>query len=260
MTTHVRPRRRLSGVTHRRLVLASTLLISMPIIVMAAPPNSITSEEMALIPRYCAYAQSFADHVRPEAKQWAARMGEEGFHAIHHYCWGQINLMRAMRAGMSRQERDHLLSTIVSDYDFVINHAAIAQKNFVLLPEILTGKGEVQLLLSRPNDANKSFAQARVLKPDYWPAYSGWAEFLIRAGKTTEAKIIVKSGLEFSPNSRTLRELYRLLGGDPSTIVPKAKPSGPESSGASRGLPAPADEIFPAEDATELPPGGSVAQ
>lgn len=46
-------------------------------------------------------------------------------------------------------------------------------------------------------------------------------EFLINTGNQTEAKRLVKEGLEYSPNAKRLREQYRQLGGNPSEIVPK---------------------------------------
>ncbi|MEF8698920.1 MAG: tetratricopeptide repeat protein [Candidatus Accumulibacter sp. UW26] len=214
---------------------------------------------MALIPRYCASAQGFGTNYErtPEGQQWAARLGRRSFHAIHHYCWGQINLQRALRSGTPRRERDYLLGTIIADYDYVLEHA---DPNFVLLPEILTRKGEVELLRSRPNDANRSFARARALKPDYWPAYSAWAEFLIYLGKKAEAKAIVKSGLEHSPDSRTLRDLYRLLGGNPSEVAAKSKPPAPAAEADEKGEPPPVDEATAAPATSTANPAESVEQ
>jgi tetratricopeptide (TPR) repeat protein len=214
---------------------------------------------MALIPRYCASAQGFGTNYErtPEGQQWAARLGRRSFHAIHHYCWGQINLQRALRSSTPRRERDYLLGTIIADYDYVLEHA---DPDFVLLPEILTRKGEVELLRSRPADANKSFARARALRPDYWPAYSAWAEFLIYLGKKAEAKAIVKSGLEYSPESRTLRDLYRLLGGNPSDVARKSKPEAPEPEVNEKVEPAPVDEATAAPDSSAARAGESVEQ
>lgn len=225
-------------------------------IALAGPPESITSEEMALIPRYCAYAQTFGQGYQrsPEGRQWASRFGGNTFHHIHHYCWGQINLQRALRASTSGQERRHLLGRVIADYEYVIRQAP---QDFVLLPEILTRKGEAELLRSLPNDANKSFARARALKPDYWPAYSAWAEFLIRAGKKAEAKSIVKSGLEHSPDSRALRDLYRLLGGHLSDMAAKAEPRVSERTTDENRVPERVDKRAPAKDTIEAPLGGA---
>jgi len=187
----------------------------------AGKPDNVTKEEMATIPPYCPYAQSWDQYmVSPESKRWASIMGKP-FHAIHHYCWAQINLQRALRSGTPEATRMNLFRVVRDDYLYVAQRST---PEFVLLPEIMSRLGEVEVRLSLINDANRSFATARQLKPDYWPAYSHWAEYLMRAGKKAEAKALVKTGLEYSPASRVLREQYRLLGGDPSTIKPVSKP------------------------------------
>lgn len=233
-----------------RLMVRSLVLMSIPITAIALPPNEITSEEMALSPPYCPYAQTFWGSGKPESKQWRARMGP-AFEAIHHYCWGQINVQRALRSSTPRKQRQYLLSTAVSDYSFVIRNASIVDRKFVLLPEILTKRGDVQLLLSLPGDASKSFAEARALKPDYWPAYSSWAEYLVKVGKRSEAKLLVKAGLEYSPSSRTLGELYRLLGGDRTAILPKAKEHSPDSVNLGTSVSGSEQETAGAKDSKE---------
>jgi hypothetical protein len=194
----------------KRLALASALT-GIPNTASAFDVASVTEAELALSPSYCAYAQLFPRHNTPAGKRWAARMGEESFRHIHHYCWGLINLQRARRNAVSQQEKLQMLAASNADFNYVIKRVP---KGFALLPEILTRDGEVFLLRSLPNEANKSFAQARALKPDYWPAYSVWVEFLIYSGNKVEAKRLVEAGLKYSPHSKVLREQYRLLGGN----------------------------------------------
>lgn len=194
---------------------------------IAGKPDNVTKEEMATIPPYCPYAQSWDQYmVSPESKRWASIMGKP-FHAIHHYCWAQINMQRALKSGTSEATRVNLFKMVRDDYIYVAQRST---PDFVLLPEIMSRLGEVEVRLSLINDANRSFATARKLKPDYWPAYSHWAEYLMRVGKKVEAKNIVKTGLEYSPTSRVLREQYRLLGGDPSMIKPVSKPEAKDES------------------------------
>lgn len=217
MLKHMQPRRYLFGLALPRLAFALALL-NMATIAMAGAPANITQQESALIPPYCAYTLDQEEkHGSPERLRWEARIGR-GFNSLHHYCWGQINTLRALRSNTSGQERKRLLNAVLQDYLYVIRNIP---RDSVLSPEIHTRVGEVELRLALYNEANKSFSQARALKPDYWPAYSHWAEFLIRAGQRAEAKQVVKSGLEYSPSSRVLREQYRLLGGNPSDIMPR---------------------------------------
>lgn len=181
--------------------------------------------EMALIPSYCKDTQGFGygdatSNPSPRAGHWVSLMGKTFWH-MHHYCAGLIKRNRAMKAGIRMEERRGLLESAINEYQYILNNNKEA--DFILLPEIYTRIGEASLLISNPSAAEKAFAHAREIKEDYWPAYSHWAEYLIRAGKRVEAKQLVKSGLEHSPNAKVLIEQYRLLGGKPSEIVPVVK-------------------------------------
>jgi len=235
------------GVAALRSALALALM-GIATTTIAGKPGNITEAEMAMIPAYCPYTQSFSEsRGSPEAKRWESLMGKD-FWAMHHYCWAQINQQRAMRSSMSENGRKALLNVARGDYVYVINSAA---RNFVLLPEVYTRAGEVELRLSLYREANQSFAKARALKPDYWPAYSHWAEFLMYSGKKAEAKQLVKSGLEYSPNSRVLRAQYRLLGGNPSEIEPRAPVQGPENTAEEPDSPPTAGQPTPGTETNE---------
>jgi hypothetical protein len=80
-------------------------------------------------------------------------------------------------------------------------------ENYVLAPEIFTYVGRTHLLLNEPNEANESFAKARQIKPDYWPAYSWWASYLAAHDAKGQARTVVKEGLKHAPNSKTLQSL-----------------------------------------------------
>mgnify|MGYP000926009653 FL=1 len=185
-----------------------------------------TDAERAVLPIYCKDTMGFAGYgdssynTSPRAKTWVAKMGET-FWAMHHYCVGLVKRNRALRAGVSPTERKFLMESAVGEYAYVLNN--LKDPNFVLLPEIYTRVGEAQLVASNPGAADKAFARARAIKPDYWPAYSQWAEYLMKIGKQAEAKQLVKAGLEQAPQARMLIEQYRLLGGKPSEIVPVVK-------------------------------------
>lgn len=191
----------------------------------AAQAFPASETEMALIPVYCKDTQGFGygdatSNPSPRSGHWVSLMGKT-FWAMHHYCAGLIKRNRAMKAGIRREERKHLLGSAIDEYEYVLNNNKDA--DFILLPEIYTRIGEASVLLSNPLAAEKAFAKARQIKVDYWPAYSHWAEYLIQTGKKAEAKQLVKSGLEQTPNAKVLIEQYRLLGGKPSDIVPVIK-------------------------------------
>lgn len=189
-----------------------------------AVPGNITEAEIKLLPSYCPDTQVFADgdaRTTPRGKYWISRMGPT-FGAMHHYCWGLINMSRSRRAGVPENERRQQWETARGDFLYVVKHST---PDFILLPEIYTRIGEVELLLKNPDRAKEAFAKARALKPDYWPAYSHWAEFLMKIGRRPEALKIVGAGLVYSPDAKVLLEQFRLLGGKASDIPkPAEKP------------------------------------
>ena len=185
-----------------------------------AKPADISESEMKLLPRYCKDTQGFGygdaySNTSPRARRWVALMGSTFWH-MHHYCWAEINMIRSRKARLSDQQRNALLQAARNDYWYVPHNAP---PDFILLPEIYTRIGQVELLLENPGKANEAFMRARKLKPDYWPAYTHWAEFLIHKNQRAEALKIVREGLENAPRSKVLLEQYRLLGGKKSVLT-----------------------------------------
>ena len=198
-----------------------------------AKPENVTDGELALTPPYCPDTMGFKYgdayyNTSPRAAHWVGLMGKN-FWSLHHYCWALINLRRAQMAGVAPMVRRGLLENVVSDCIYVVKNTA---PDFILLPEIHTRIGETQLLLGNPGAAYDSFAQARALKPDYWPAYVRWAEVLVKTKQKAEAKKLIAEGLRHAPDAKPLIDQYRLLGGDPATIRPIAKDTKPADGGA----------------------------
>lgn len=223
-----------STLTRASVTLALSLLLLMPSLeAQASKPEDIEEWEMKLIPPYCpdtmgfGYGDAFSN-TSPRAAHWVGLMGN-GFWHMHHYCWARISMNRAQRAGVPMKTRKALWGSALTDYKYVTNRVP---RNFVMLPEVYTRLGEVELLLGSPDRANESFGRARQLKPDYWPAYSRWAEFLMSNGKRPEALRVVVSGLEYAPNAKVLLELFNVLGGRPSDIPLPRKDAGNTQPGS----------------------------
>ena len=193
-----------------------SLLLASSTSVLAGKPDNVTDAEMALLPRYCADVQGFKYgdayyNTSPNAPKWVGMMGK-GFWAMHHYCWALLTLGRAQKPMVAPNLRQAMREYAIGDMQYVIENTT---PDFIMLPEIYTKIGEVQLLLKHPTEANAAFARARSLKPDYWPAYIGWAEYLQRAGEKAKARELVADGLS-SPQAKALRTLFTELGGDPA--------------------------------------------
>lgn len=182
---------------------------------LAETPQDITEAEWAMLPRYCPDTMAFKGYGANRAK-WEAAMGH-GFSHMHHYCWARITLARSQRAGISRQQKSAFLTATLVDLQYVVRNT---DDTFILLPEVLTSLGQTYLLLHQPTEANRVFTKARALKPDYWPAYTRWAEYLLSIGRKDDALTIVKTGLHNVPSATVLQELFRALGGKPGDIPP----------------------------------------
>src|SRR5262245_1724146 len=83
-------------------------------------PTSVTAydaREVAMLPRYCAYTQSFRDHVpggnSPDAIQrWQSILGETFIH-IHHYCWGLMKTNRGVLLARDEQSSRFYLTDAI---------------------------------------------------------------------------------------------------------------------------------------------------
>lgn len=200
--------------------------------------SDITKEEWALLPAYCPHTLPYKGYTPTNRARWEPLMGGwKNFSAMHHYCWALIQYRRAERPSVPSNQRQGLRSMALDDFLYVIKHT---DEDFILLPELLTWVGRTQLLLGRQDEADQSFARARSIKSDYWPAYSHWAEYLLRTGRRNDALLVVKTGLQHAPTAKTLHELFRVLGGKPGDIpqptIPVTAPS-PSSSPADTSSP-----------------------
>lgn len=223
-----------------------------------AAPENITDGELALLPPYCQDVQAIrwgnaSFNPSPRAGYWVSLMGQT-FWALHHYCWGLIHVRRSEAPGLPPVLRAGMLNTAINDYFYVINNGP---RDFVLAPEIYLRIGEARLSLGQIGLAHDAFRIARELKPDYWPAYTRWIDHLVRTNQRVAAKDMAAEGLRVAPDSQELKERFRKLGGDPSTITSAmAAKSGPAEAGASKSPPSMAGEP-PVPEGTPSPAASS---
>jgi tetratricopeptide (TPR) repeat protein len=184
-----------------------------------ASVRAYDSREVAMLPEYCKFTQEFRDLVPgakapDEAKRWASVFGET-FKDLHHYCWGLMKTNRALILARTRQDRQFYLADSIGEFDYVIDHAT---REFVLLPEILTRKGENLLSLGRAAQGVAQLRQAIELKPDYWPPYGALSDFYMKNGETAKARETLDEGLSRSPEAAALkRRLAELDAGKRAT-------------------------------------------
>lgn len=236
-----------NGPRHLRSVIAAVGAMLLPMSSIAFRPDNVSAGELELVPPYCIDTEGFiygpenSPTQSPRAPVWVAQMGRS-FWAMHHYCWGLVNLNRLRSGRADTNNKQGFAKGIVNEYLYVIRNA---RPDFVLLPEIWVRVGEASLLAGEIGPAMDAYERARRLKPDYWPAYTQWAEFLLRYNKKAEAKALVQTGLQHAPDAVALTELYRRLGGDPATVARAASAAASSAAPAAAG-PTPTQASSPA--------------
>lgn len=185
-----------------------------------------TEGEWALLPAWCIDSQQgpFGSpegagyNKSPRAPQWVALMGSDFWH-MHHFCRGLTDQNRLQRADLSPRERLLLMDTAITEFRYVISNC---KPTMPLMPEAFLRMGDVHLMRGDLPDASAAFEQARKLKPDYWPAYSRWAEVLIGLKQMEQARALLIEGLAHSPQQPVLLQKLRLAGGTPPRVVAAA--------------------------------------
>jgi len=186
--------------------------------------------EVALLPPYCMYSQVFRGKVPgggdpDQIERWKTILGETYLH-IHHYCWGLMKTNRGILLARSSQSREFYLADSIGEFDYVIDRSP---RDFVLLPEILTKKGENLVLLGKGPVAVLMFEQAIDAKPDYWPPYARLGDYYAQVGERAKAIETIERGLHNAPDTPALvrrrSELLAAPGGrDGTSTKQTAKP------------------------------------
>jgi tetratricopeptide (TPR) repeat protein len=200
------------GIFRTILALGMILAAGFPTYAAEVPgyPASILAydaREVAMLPRYCPYTQAFRDHVLggnnpDEIQRWGSIIGET-FHAMHHYCWGLMKTNRGVLLARDEQSRRFYLQDAIGEFEYVIQRAP---PDFVLLPEILTKKGENLIRLGQGLNGNLELLRAMELKPDYWPPYAAMSDYYKNAGDLKKAREVLEKGLSASPDAKALKD------------------------------------------------------
>jgi tetratricopeptide (TPR) repeat protein len=168
--------------------------------------RSFTEGEFQRLPDYCRYMQGYG-YDTPIGRQYQLQIGE-ALHHIHHYCRGLRDMFFARFAPVSAAHRRGLWERALSEIDYMLRNTS--QDN-PLMPEFWYQRGEVLLALDRVFEAQEALERSRALKPDYWPAYAAWADFLIRSRRLEDARAVVALGLQNAPDAPRLIELRQRL-------------------------------------------------
>ena len=126
-------------------------------------PMDPTPQELGLLPPYCKHVQ-FGYGATPEGTaHWTAVYGSL-FHALHHYCYAFIYLMRADRHSTPAYVVNHDLSNAFAEIQYVIERSP---PDHVLLPEMLTKQGMIKRRQGKPQDGMELSKKAIELDPRF---------------------------------------------------------------------------------------------
>jgi len=121
---------------------------------------------------------------------------------MHHYCWGLMKTNRAILLTRSRKYRLFYLEDSILEFDYVLRYTP---ENHILLPEILTKKGENLIRLDRAPLGLRDLTRAIELKPDYWPPYVVMSDHYKATGDFKKARELLEKALAFSPDAKGLK-------------------------------------------------------
>jgi tetratricopeptide (TPR) repeat protein len=124
------------------------------------------------------------------------------FDAVHHYCWGLMKINRATILARSQQDRHHYLTDSIREFDYVIERAP---PDFVLLPEMLTKRGETLVKLGRTTQGIADLQRAIELKPDYWPPYVTLSDHYKSVGEIAKARELLETAISFAPEAKGVK-------------------------------------------------------
>jgi hypothetical protein len=173
--------------------------------------------EVAMLPRYCLFTQGFRIGKVPGSEdqvttdRWYEYLGPT-FHALHHYCWGMMKTNRALLLARDTTTREFYLQDSIAEFDFVIERAP---DNFLLLPEILTKRGENLVRLNKGAIGVLDLERAIALKEDYWPAYAELSDYYKGTGNVAKAREALQRGLEKSPDAAALKRRLQEIDSPP---------------------------------------------
>lgn len=207
--SHIRSRGRLKG----------GLLCAGFALMLGAAQHSTAAERvdsglMAMLPQYCKYSMIYRDKVPggndpAKIEHWRGILGP-GYSHIHHYCNGLIQTNMAMLRADNKKSRVSLLEISLSEFDYVIRNVP---EDFVLLPEILTRKGENLIRMGRGPESIQVLQRAMRIKPDYWPPYAYLSDYYKDIGEREKARQTLEKGLARSAGSKALTSRLKSLDG-----------------------------------------------
>lgn len=206
--------------------------------------NSFTPGELASLPPYCQHMQGMPGYEGAPGNYWRQVMGD-AFAGIHHYCRGLRDIYYVKLLALKPRDRYFLWERAINEFDYIIKNS---KPSMVLMPEVYFRKGDALMKIGRVFEARDAFEASRKAKPDYWPAYVGWADYLRSLKQFDDARELLAAGFRHAPGSKEIRDRLAALPGGQAVI---------DSVTAARAMDLPASA--PASVATQAAPARASA-
>ncbi len=161
--------------------------------------------EVAMLPAFCKHTEYFRQKVpggadAEQVAKWRSIIGDPFVH-IHHYCFALLKTNRAVLLTRTAYYRNWYLQDSLGEFQYVLDRVP---QNFILLPEILTKRGENLVRLNQGPVGALDFERAIELNSTYWPAYAQLSDHYKGLGQIDKARTVLLSGLEHSPDTPAL--------------------------------------------------------
>lgn len=163
---------------------------------LTSPP---TKDEIRYLPEYCKVKFEFGyDQKNPNVKRWMGILGAN-YGDIHHYCKGMVLISRA---DQNPKAYSWLLQRAIGNFDYII---AAAKPEFILLPEVLVKRGEVNERLGQEAEAIKDYYTAIKANKAYSSPYVRLSRLFMKSDDKDKAREILEEGLRNAPTSKLLK-------------------------------------------------------
>lgn len=203
----------------------AVLALSCPVHQLFANDPQATEAEWALVPAWCSdslksysvtanpglYAAGLAEIKDPQVRAKIVSLDKSGCSGYHHYCWALIWANRGyFYEGEDHWTLESFYGWAISDLNYVFNSSKNS-KTCLLMPEMHTKRGEMQLLLGKAKEAEASYLAAIAIKREYAPAYIALSDMYESLGDSEKALEILQTGIKANPSSGALsKKLARL--------------------------------------------------
>lgn len=201
-----------------RLLAASLFFFAFPALAQtdAGRPPYVDSD-WALMPQWCIDTQdgphgspSYRSNANgrnrsPRSDEWTALFGRDFWH-MHHFCRALYAERRIGIPGNTPLQRAAAATKAIGDFLYVIR---TCQPSMPLMPEVYYRLGDVYLRTGERVKAAEAFEASRRAKPDYWPAYTRWADELAALRMLDSAIALIDEGLRHAPAEAQLLERKR---------------------------------------------------